>query len=130
MWNRCLWCHFRQFYHQNIEKLWYPRRRRRLIRTEWPHSIGLPRGDSHVAPAEVFSNKGKLISNIKGERHRFWVFDCIVLLDRDTWIVPKKTNLWRQVCHRLSVNTGKFMVYCRSLTWLSPLGKPKLWRRH
>jgi hypothetical protein len=25
--------------------------------------------------------------------------------------------------------TGKFMVYCRSLTWLSPLGKPRLWRQ-
>jgi hypothetical protein len=33
----------------------------------------------------------------------------------------------RQVCHRLTVNTGKFMVYCWSLTWLSPLGKPRLW---
>ena len=40
----------------------------------------------------------------------------------------EKTNFWHQVCHRLSVNTGKFMVYCRSLTWLSPLGKPRLWR--
>jgi hypothetical protein len=27
-----------------------------------------------------------------------------------------KANLSRQVCHRLSVNTGKFTVYCRSLT--------------
>ena len=30
------------------------------------------------------------------------------------------------MCHRLTVNTGKFMVYCRSLTRLSPLGKPRL----
>ena len=43
--------------------------------------------------------------------------------------MPKKMNFWRQVCHRLTVNTGKFMVYCRSLTWLSPLGKPRLWRQ-
>jgi len=33
------------------------------------------------------------------------------------------------MCHRLTVNTDKFMVYCRSLTWLSPLGKPRLWRQ-
>ena len=45
MLNRCMWCHF---HHQNIEKLCYPRRYSRLIRTEWRHSLGLPRGDNHV----------------------------------------------------------------------------------
>jgi hypothetical protein len=48
MLNRWLWCHFCHFDYQNIEKLCYPRRRRRLIRTEWPHSLVLPRGDTHV----------------------------------------------------------------------------------
>ena len=65
-------------------------------------------------------------SNIKGEMQRFWVFDCIALLDKDTYNNADKTNFRRQVCHRLSVNTGKFIVYCRSLTWLSLLGKPRL----
>jgi hypothetical protein len=31
MLNQCLWCHFGHFHHQNIEKLWYPRRHSRLI---------------------------------------------------------------------------------------------------
>jgi hypothetical protein len=48
MLNRCLWCHFGHFHHQNTEKLCYPRRCSRLIRTEWRHSLGLPRGDNHV----------------------------------------------------------------------------------
>jgi hypothetical protein len=48
MLNQCLWCHFGHFHHQNIEKLWYPRRHSRLIRTDWCHSLGLPRGDNHV----------------------------------------------------------------------------------
>jgi hypothetical protein len=48
MLNRCLWCHFGHFHHQNIEKLCYPCRCSRLIRTEWRHSLGLPRGDNHV----------------------------------------------------------------------------------
>jgi hypothetical protein len=48
MLNRCLWCHFRPCYHHTIEKLCYPRRRSKLIRTKWPHSTGLPRGDNHV----------------------------------------------------------------------------------
>ena len=39
MLNRCLWCHFAHFHHQDIEKLCYPRRQNRLIRTEWRHSI-------------------------------------------------------------------------------------------
>jgi hypothetical protein len=38
-----------------------------------------------------------------------------------------KANYWRQLGHRLSVTTGKLMVYCRSLTCLSPHGKPRLW---
>jgi hypothetical protein len=33
-----------------------------------------------IAPAEVFTDKGKLLSNIKGEMQWFWVVDCIALL--------------------------------------------------
>jgi hypothetical protein len=37
------------------------------------------------APAEVFPDKGTIYYNMKGEEmHRFWVFDCISLLDKDT----------------------------------------------
>ena len=42
------------------------------------------------APAEVFSEKDKLFSNIKGKRKSFWLFDCTVLFDKDTGIMPKK----------------------------------------
>ena len=38
----------------------------------------------------ICTDKGKLFYNIKGESQRFWVFDCIVLLDKDKWIMPKK----------------------------------------
>ena len=54
-------------------------------------NLGLPPVATHFhQPAEVFPDKGKLFSNIKGERQMFWVFDCIVLLDKDTGIMPKK----------------------------------------
>ena len=56
--------------------------------TLWKH--GITPWDNTFSPAKVFANKGKLFSNIKGERQRYGVFDCIVLLDRDTWIMPKK----------------------------------------
>jgi hypothetical protein len=42
------------------------------------------------APSEVFPDKGKLFSSIKCERQRSWVFDCFVLLDKETGIMPKK----------------------------------------
>ena len=48
----------------------------------------------------------------KGEMQRFWVFD-----------------FFDAKCVSLTVNTGKLIVYCRSLTWLSSLGKPRLWRQ-
>jgi hypothetical protein len=33
---------------------------------------------------------------------RFWVFDFIALLDKDTYNNADKTDFRRQVCHRLS----------------------------
>ena len=48
MLNRYLWCHSGHFRHQHIEKLCYLRRRGRVIRTECPHSLCLPRGDNHA----------------------------------------------------------------------------------
>jgi hypothetical protein len=41
-------------------------------------------------PCEVFLDKGMLFFNIKGESQRFWVFDFIVLLGKDTWIMSEK----------------------------------------
>jgi hypothetical protein len=34
---------------------------------------------------------------------RFWIFDCIALLDEDTWIMPKKEEAKTDVNRFLSV---------------------------
>jgi hypothetical protein len=49
--------------------------------------------DNIFAPNEVFPNKCKQFSNIKGGRQMIWVFDCFVFLDKDRGIMPKK-----QIC--------------------------------
>ena len=41
-------------------------------------------------PCEVVLDIGMLFSNIESESQKFWVFDFIVLLGKDTWIMPEK----------------------------------------